>query len=405
MVNRTSPFTYNHYQRSTFSFDSNRSSVATLADNRSTVTLGTNSQTGTDNRNWKVLVRKGLDASNVYTRIVYSGKSSRSHAITRTRNPGPPVDYITGDDYIHQLSGFDLVNQAGDTALADLALTRLKRRLNSNIGRIEALTPIAELREFYQLVRQMARLSRTFLRTILEIRASGGRSVTLYSAEAWLAYSFGMRPLVSDTERILSAISDYLNRSDRSVRLRGSASKTWVSSKIDGPFTGAFGAPVSHSIQVTHTLSYRYTAGLNLRIKSGNNYGIMDALGLTVEQMPVTAVELIPFAWMANYFSNLSEYLNDTFVLPPGSITYLTRSAKYTMDGTIRSFHKASTSDTVILQDFCSPGYLNYTGVFRTVLAALPHTGFHFNSADQIAASSVTRLLNLLSILATGRRT
>lgn len=412
MVTRNQPFGYRAFQKSVYYDPVLQPGPINYSSYDLWQNLGTGLQSGSSNPNWRLQIARKVDASTDYTRSTFNGKSLRLHALTSTRATIPSARTITGDDYIHLLYGYGSIYTGDDFALMDSALSRLRRRLATRIGSVEALVPIFEIRELGKLIKQTARLTRDLAEAILTIRRTTGvraayRVARRYShhkalADAWLAWSFGIKPLISDTFAILTAIQDYLDRFDIVARFSGTASKTWFSSNSQTG-TGAFGAPYRSSVQLKHTLSYRYTTGIRLLLRSGNNYDIWDHLGFSADALPSALYEAKAFSWIYDYFTTMGEYLSDTFEVPPGSTTFLVRTRRYTMEGQLTGSHVASLGSLVDF-DVSSPGFVGYSRLDRTKLTGLPHVGLHFKTADRIATNEVNRLLNLVSVLIGQRR-
>lgn len=365
------------------------------------VPVGTDRQQGETLPDYRVRIARKQDASTDYVRAGYSYTPSFLRGTTLTRTT---LDRWDSKGFFLSTPSSAAVAVPEDSSVSDLALARLKRRLASNIGSVEAFAPIAELGELRRTIRGSARLTIYWLRELIRIKKTRGRSAATAGAQAWLNFNFALAPLVRDTDSILRSILHYMEMENRTIRVTGTASRDWTTDGGGGVYTGLYGAPRRESSSVRYKLSYRWIAGINWNLRCSNNYGITDHLGLGLDEIPATAWELTGLSWVVDYFSNVGNYLSDTFVVPPGLTQYVVRSKKLTVEVSTTNRYeliKPFGSDpqyTVLSQHFV-PGYLTYERLDRTKHAALPRTGLHFNSADQIAQSEVKRLLNLASVL------
>jgi len=316
--------------------------------------------------------------------------------------------YGTAGDFMPQT--------ADDTSLRDQALQKLKNRLRSYTGQYKGLVPLAEIRDLrrsiaglYDFSSKGARLLERVLKGRTLIR--DGRLVLRYTpdktalnkqlSEWWLGFSFGLTPMVRDIADLIQSIENFKNnRCEESERFTAKAEKTWSSvSKATTTGTNYSNIQVVKSIQ--HTLSYRYIAGFDVTILTGNCYSINDHFGLSAANIPGTLWELAPYSWLIDYLTNIGAYLDDTWEFPPSSSKYLVLNKRYTCHVVLDPYLDTQLP-VVKTGQIPSPGYIDYYNFTRTKLAALPKVGIHFNYADQVAKYAPTKLLNLLACLRVG---
>lgn len=397
----TYPTQFTYFKRSGFkrsdsgSFDdSTPSGVATWS--------GNSTKAGVSNPNWKVQVAKGQDATTAYTRSVLNGKA---FSVSGTAY-WPPGTLVLGTKHFAHSHGViqpsanpgSAINSAEDYALRDQALGRLKRKLSSQTKSAQALVPIVELREMRGLIRTTAELSTNLVKSLLAIKQRRGRTAHKFASEAWLSWSFGIKPMIADTKAIADSIGEYLTREDFSVRLTGSASKQWISSFRQLKTTGIYGATLNWHGDLIHELSYRYTAGFDINWKSANNYGISDQLGLNIGSLPSVGWELIPYSWLVDYFTTTGAYLDDTFSSNASTTKFVVLNKRYTLQGGIGGGLDKISSQVV--ESTCRPGYIDYFLLTRTPYGTqLPTRQLRFKSWDEIGVNGVNRLLNLASLL------
>lgn len=397
--------TYWNYQLSQFE-DSRVLGIQTLAKSANQFSFATEYIDRNSNPSWKIQLAKGQDASTSYTRR--GGFLDPALLVGSTLTVGPrvlgnPSYRITGKNLMLWPGPSIPVNQPQeDAALSDLALTRLKRKLSSQAGSFKALVPLAELRELRRTIVDTAHSSLALVHTLLNIRKTK-RDAFKRASEAWLNWSFGISPTISDANKLINSIGSFLDRKDHNLRLTGIASKTWhtgIKGSVPGGQTGCYNAPVTGDAFSVHTLSYKYIAGFDLKLLSGNTYGISDHFGLELGELVPTFWELVPYSWLIDYFTTMGAFLDDAFTSPPGTSKYVVRCKRYTHKSDLYIRHTLTNSGEVYLtSERCVPGEYFWYEFVRTPLTSLPRTALRFKSLDEVGLNAVTRLLNLTSLL------
>lgn len=404
---------YNAYNYTTKYFNGSNSGV--LYDRLITnVNYGDFLQDGWYNPEWKNRVLHQLDASSQYVTSGYV-KLQPAHisGYSLVRGNGGVFYESTGYTHISRLKKMVRVD---DPATSDLALQRLKRKLQRHAGEYNALVPIVELRELRGTIVQLAKLSTGYLKHYASLRrkllVKLGKSIVDPHARArmirnlqdsWLTWSFGVSPLVSDAQKALEAVELYLARSDHNIRLVGSAETTWMSGDKGGNQTALYACPLSTQLLFSHSLEYRWIAAAKLQLLSSNNYSWDSTFGFQESTLPSLFYELTPFSWVLDYFTTMGEYLDDTFVLPPGDTYYIVRCSRYEVTSTETPYYVPIVDPS--LKECRTTGLK--TGESKFIHFArdvgyqqLPRVGIHLKSLDQIGGKNeVKKLLNLASVL------
>jgi hypothetical protein len=347
--------------------------------------------------NWRIKVAKGVNASQAYSFNGGSASPARIYCETRTLN---------GSDVIH---GVNLQCEVGivpgtfsvdDSTVYDQALEKFKRKLSSHAGNINALTPAIETRDLRHTISQAAKLTNGLLETLLDIKRTRGASAAKYAADAWLTYGFGIAPIISDSKKICTAISDFLLRRDHTATLSGAASSDFIrGGRFDSLFAGAYGANVGAHWTNLYKISYQFKGRWNFNIQSANDYSFIEALSLDLPALVPTAWELVPFSWVADYFGNVGDYLEDLFLAIPGKLEILNVTRKFDVVGRCHLYHLPVTSSTEIVTQKDDTSEWRYFDFTRTPLTSLPHRILRFHTLDEIGRFEVTKLLNLASLL------
>lgn len=363
---------------------------------------------GQKNPNWKQVIAKGGNATSPYTR--QEGKlTPPRHTMSGsgwTLYAGEKTWYASRDTSRRVFNPVVLLMTGDDTTLRDQALARIKRKLASQSSSTNVVVPMVELRELRGLVRSLAKSGTGLVNTLLEARDGKrftGRSLPQFASDAWLTWSFGISPMIGEANSISAAIAAFLNKKDSRIRLEGFASKNWKSGSAQNQATASIGEVLRYGHDAEHSLTYKYTGGFDLSMKSGNNYGLGPQFGLEFGAIIPTAWELVPYSWLVDYFTTVGAYLDDTFTSPSGTTKYLSLGKKYTCRITSNGTYIPNKSTTVeghyINSQSHTPQIYVYSSFERTSLTTLPHVGLRFKTMDEMGLNAVNRLLNLTSLL------
>lgn len=392
---------YRLHQRSTYTRTDYPGTVFTLVSTDADSPLGAERRLTNQNVNWKEDVAFGRDASRDYHLTRCATKPVLQLCESKVAGAGW-LGY--GRDYHVFLGNASaLVNTADDAALQELALRRLKRKLQSNIKDINVMVPLAELKDLRRTINASTSFTSDFLKTLVHLRKLHGKKALKQMSRQWLNYSFGIMPMINDTKAILDAIDEQLNRDIGSIRLTGTARKTWFSSSRLDNYQGAYFCIMSLTDTMHHDLSYRYTGGFDVKLITGNNYCMSDQLGLHQENLPSTFWELVPLSWIVDYFSTVGAYLEDTFILPPGSLKYLTLNKRYKAKCITLSTQRPSSSGCKISHLSSTPGEFEQFTLVRTKLTSLPRQTLRLKTVDEVGLYGIKKMLNLAALFMNGR--
>jgi hypothetical protein len=352
--------------------------------------VGYESRVGLKMPGWRQVIAMGGDASNPYQRIRLIYKATRWTC--RSENSGNLSFGHGAEEGSLQLIKKDY------GPLVDRATASLKHKLDGNIGKAQLAAPLAESREIHRMLRQINTLGIDTLKALLAIKKTRGKSAFKQFGNIWLGFGFGVNPLLQDVASAANSILDYTTREDRHVRLTGTAllehqstNKALMSGNIAW---GCFGGQIG---SFHHTQGVRIVAGIDLTLRSAASYGVTDHLGLKVGQLPSVLWELTPFSWAVDYFTTVGPWLDDMFYTLPGTTKYVTISYKYLNEG---SFYPYTAPNPGFTASIVGKGLVRYSEFERQKLASLPSRSVRIKSSDEVAKHSMTKLLNLSSVLA-----
>lgn len=396
----------------------------TDSSSASSVTLFTNSQSGGSNPNYQALISSGRDASNAYIRKgVDSYEPTSSYSSSRYTYTDKKM-YVCSTSKVSPVPGVGFLNSIpSDTSLANEALRKMKNFIAQDSNQFQGLVNIAELSEMRGLIVSAADIALGAVSALRDlrhgrlpraIRTSGGRSRTLwgYASDIWLTYSFGVKPLVGSINDLSTSISNYhdrVNGKGSIARYSGSSTKSWVTTGGTGSFGPCPGlSPAAYRERLEHKLQYKYYCGYKMFIASANGYGVVDHYGLGLKQLPVVGWELLPFSWIADYFVNVGEYLEDNFTSPSGSTLFCGLNKKYTCSASV-GIDYAPVPKPVAPYYFreqsfdIEPGQARGFSFERSILSNLPHLSLQVKSVDRVGKNAVNKLLNMVSVLLSRR--
>lgn len=364
--------------------------------------MGQTSRITVKNPDWKYKTARGIDATNPFRSSKFVDIKVPSIYASATQYEGTKPYLIFTTKQRRFGPSPSLIGPMHDTTLLGLASNRMKKKLRGKADAFRGMTPTAEFRDLAKAVRAVAKLSTEFLFSYGKAKKQSlrlsARKKEQWLSNAWLTWNFGIAPLVRDVSSAVQAMESYLGRSDFPVRLSSAAETSWTTSGTTDLDTIS-NMVISSRYEIVHSLSYRITAGFDLKLLSGNNYSMKEHLGLDLKLVPVTLYELTAFSWMFDYFVNVGAYLEDLFYVPPGTTKYVSVMRKYEATCNEQMSSRSVNSNTKCGLDKSEMGNWTFYDVERTSLSSLPSTGLRFKMQGEQGFYAVTKLLNMLSIL------
>lgn len=388
---------YRFYQNAT-TYDAVLGTTSTYTSGSSEASFGVGDSyvDRIQNRDWKVQVAKGVNASTNYRRVGQEISVGSARCETLRKSDGR----YRGKDILRIAPAWTFA-VATDSALQNLALSRLKRKLSKQTGSMNAMAPLGELKDLGVTIRGIKELTTGVLSTLINIKRTRGASAYKYAAKAWLTFNFGVSPLLSDFAKACASIEKYLTNADHTVRLTGSAQKDWFTNSSESNITGCLGATAKSKSVFYQTLSYKYVAGFDLKIDSSNDYGVGQHFGLGLPQLLPTIWELTAFSWVVDYFTNVGDFLEDAFTAPPGVTKYVVLNRRHTVE-VFSTVDHTLTAEYKFVSNSPGMSYGRYYDFQRTSLSSLPHVGLDFKTQQQIGSFGLSKVLNLASVLVSG---
>lgn len=366
-------------------------------------TLGTDIKSGSNNAQWKRQIALHLDATTAYTRSGYELTSIGNYAGT-SNGKDYPHPRSTCSGWVLELPSL-LIPSSLDIMTNDIALKKLKRKLDNAVGDFNVLVPLGELKDLRgTLASSYGLISRllTALNSIKHGKIPSG-DIVKNAAEAWLTFSFGINPMIADAKDIMKSISKFQQRQNSTIHFIGAHTSDYHNSVKSPVYSPIGGVQVERSAVASHTISYKYTAAVRFSLQSGNNYGLSDHLHFSPTEIIPVLWELLPWSWLIDYVSTTGDFLTDMFQSQAGNTLYVVKNRKYT----------ANFAESIILKKFDTVNYTNLSfrsnplvgrrfEFSREGAPGIPTRSFRFKTFDEITGDPylAKKLLNLAAIAA-----
>ncbi len=304
------------------------------------------SRTGERMPDWREKLRNGTDATTPFQSDRYRFQETKGGTCDIVcaipGNPGAGTQK-------HGFTGWGFppsevlahLTQSQATAEAE-ALRIAYKKVNSEISHLAGASSLAEfadvLKQFGHPFQAIVDLTNRRLNR-LQLEARGLRGSVVFRkkkwheivASTWLEYAFGLAPLISDTKKAAEALArlqfektgDFHPRSK--VVARGS-SKT----AIHNVQFGSAGNTWITGRNTTKTETERrvqYVIGLSASVTAdyGSNDRLIELLGFRPQDWIPAAWEVVPWSWLADYFTNVGDILAAT-ATSTGGITWVSKT-------------------------------------------------------------------------------
>lgn len=357
--------------------------------------VATNYLDRNSNPNYRVLIAKGNNATNPYTRIRYEITPGYYSMWTKQTGGSQEGMYFRtiGCQSPSPIPSFSWLG----LSVENEASSRLKRKLREVTGSSNQLTNLVELRELPRTIVGAANSALGLIHSVTTSKKKG-KDLKKYASESWLNWSFGIKPTLGAIDDLIQSIDAYKNRKDLSLRDYGISSDS-LPVRTAALSSGSFGFQAKLTGQFTAERSCKLTTGYRMNLKSDESYTMAKHLGFDISNVIPTAYELLPFSWLFDYFTTAGDYLEDTFYVQPGNMIYLCQSIRHTIEGKIDAMPVQLASGYDLLDWRTSPCKVKMTNFTRVPLQALPRSPFRLKTSKEIGFNAVTKLLNLTSIL------
>lgn len=392
-------------QKSIVVRDYNTGAVLDSSAVNSTVNMGYDEGVivSSKNPNWKTQIVRRQNAATPYVRVIsnrVSTSPARATYYTLLTSPKQKHEAVLYDPGVAKFSDIDTEKYRAE----DRALARMKRQIRNLSEGYQALVPIVELRELRGTVKSIAQLSLSFLDEARRIRRGRYPNwVRLRNdiRNAWLSYSFGVAPLVSDANGIIASIAAFLARQDVTHVITTRGSDRFVLTDDIGAQSSSTFTEFSRTRIRDCVVNVRYEAGWTFNIRSAEDYTLLRHLGLnSASNLVNVGYQTTPFSWLFDYFTNMGGCVEDTFTSLPGSNYFIVRTERTFCRMTVRSTPRATfPSQVTWLKNESGESVIDIVDFRRSVPTSLPSRSFRFYTLDEVGRSSINKVLNLIALI------
>lgn len=239
---------------------------------------------------------------------------------------------------------FGHVGVALDGAIASLAGTSAAANVAN--PEFQGLVFLAELREVFQMIRSPLSSYTQFLRAVerakfkqLRPSTAATTSTGRFLRDNWLAYRYGVRPVMRDIQNFAKAIDTLSAKRPERKTARGFATEN--GKKDITTVHGAWNGNLTISDSTTVTRSCR--SGVLYELK-----GEVDTFGMNVTEVPSAVWEIMPYSFVFDWFANIGSYVDA--ITPKFGVTVLGKWTTYrTVSETTRTATRAYTGSYTTL--------------------------------------------------------
>lgn len=325
------------------------SSTSTETDYTSYTTL-VNSRTwsGGELPNYRELIRKGEDVTNAYWSKTVRHTTSPGTLSYKRRlaqlwgTPAAMKVYRTIDgssSWSVALSAASIPTSFNGQAESDAAAA-FTRRFREVLSEAQAIVSGGEARESVHAVlhardsvfRKLRAFQNTARAVSLRLR---GNSLKHAVSEAYIEWSFGVRPLVADVESLANAAAKTVSKlSDKPFRFSANGSySTDTNYSLNNSTQPAINASYSVQYDVAQhaETSVRWYGKVRIDAHTGT---FASNFGLTLDNWVPSLYELIPYSWAVDYFTGIGDFISSV-CLPLSKLQFYGRSRKTSVTRTL----------------------------------------------------------------------
>jgi len=195
---------------------------------------------------------------------------------------------------------------------------------------------------------------------------------------AWLAYSFGVKPLANDVNDLVKTINKMASDGfyEGRVPISGTGRDRGQYSQVLDGFAdiSPLGGPNSQTI-LTEVSSNSISYDGVVRARMGHN-AVLQEFGLDVFDIIPAVWEAVPWSFLVDYFTNTGEIL-DSLRYCNANLSWLKRTVR---NSAVRDFGEPKMSSDASRDVSISGGRCHTTRVYvnRHPLTVMPYPQFHF---------------------------
>lgn len=375
----------------------------------------------TDDPQYKSKIAKRQNASHYYKRdfLDISQNPICLHNYTINPKTGPVRRYG-----MYSFNLFDFVGYSSSpiaptwdyrsklASSLNVCIAKSKSKLERYSNEINFLVDIGEYKETIAMIKRVRSFIFDWIAAIWDLRKLEPRKFILMVSESWLAFNFGLRPLIDDLSVAIENLTRAVAYPD--TRVINSVSPEYQEN-------GTFPRNATWFIQSGDGVSFVLNGGYNITAKVTHKARVIfptdvkkwtyiQTLGLDLHSMlnnsASTVWELIPFTWVIDYFFSIGEAIEDDNYSAPGVCVSSDIIYDVNVDFWWDVTHTPRPADTRGFEHNFGPktwGKPRASGVRiikeRQPTVLLPARTVQFKLGAQINSNADSKLMNLVAVL------
>lgn len=399
-----------------------------------------NVRIGSSNPSWKAQIAAGANAATALSGTEASIKLLPASASSIVKNgwydapSGKFVDHMETIQGQYLVPSFPIIITAiSATKANNQALTRLYQAIRQSRTAFSGGTFLGELKESLELIRSatkkiaakipahLASQQRMAVRYVgsyvigpngsavrvprkyYDLRPAVRRDLADNLADAWLSFSFGLRPLVKDIQSAAEALARF-NEQIVKTKVHGYGEEQYGPYSVQtynlAPFGGGHLNCNVHSFR-TSKVQVIYSAGLYLTARRDGPLDSMttfaETFGFTAEEFVPTVWNLLPYSFLVDYFVNVGDLLM--------AMTTDTSSVRWIVKDVIQSSTEECSSTIGGSTDVLSQGgsFGGYSTTTRTVSRSVEAI-LQLPQLEVKLPDTANQFANILALLTGGNR-
>jgi len=162
--------------------------------------------------------------------------------------------------------------------------------------------PMSSLNNYLTRELRLARKKKRKRNKIHRSKLQHARKFSEHIGDNWLAYRYGLRPLVSDLENAARAVASLQFRPPPRFTARGKMDLSEELSFED--------LVLGSSLETLAIRNGKTTRTVNVRAGVMYETSNLDTFGMNMQNIPIAAWEVIPFSFVADWFVNVGDYIS-----------------------------------------------------------------------------------------------
>lgn len=284
----------------------------------------TRTRTGTRLPHWKQVIASGNNATTPLTATWDTVSISPAHFTytLREKTNGTIVQKWSDGDIVYHNSNYTLPTcpnpVVSATFVDNLARAAFYKKLRSINTKFAGLTFLGELKESLHMLRKPARAlydsAGGYLAALGKAKRASPKDWTKVISGLWLEHSFGWQPLINDTRDAIKAYDALKDKTRQEMVSAGAIKRYDNGTSFEYWPTPSNGCALYLRKVNFEDVIVRYKGKLSARADatSWDNYALF---GFSPREVIPTAWELLPWSFLADYFTNIGDILESTMAV------------------------------------------------------------------------------------------